>query len=121
MISFFSGIFTYDFSLGTDFTQSNKVPSQFRNLKKAMQRHELTLSHLKELDKRRDEQDVSQAVKNKLLRTAYMVFKHSFQHEHYELLVHLQTMNGVKLGGKNHSFHVVPKMRDAIHRYFLKQ
>ena len=60
----------------------------------------LTLSHLKEIDKRGDEQDVNQGFKDKLLKTAYMVLKHSIPHEHYERLVHLKTMNGVKLGGK---------------------
>ena len=55
----FLGIFTYDFSFGTDFTCSDKVPPKFQNLKKAIKRHQLILSHLTEFDKRGDEQDTS--------------------------------------------------------------
>ena len=52
---------------------------------------------MKEFDKRWDEQDVSQASKEKLPRTTYMVLKHSISHEYYERLVHL-AMKGLKLG-----------------------
>ena len=44
MKSFFVGIFIYDFSLGTDFTCSNKVPPQFQNLRKAIKTSYNTLS-----------------------------------------------------------------------------
>ena len=90
MSSLFSvDIFTYDF------TCSN-VLYQFQNLNKPIKRHQLILSHLKEFDKRLDEQDISQAAKEKLSRTTYMVLKHSISHEHYERLVHL-AMKGVRL------------------------
>ena len=71
MASFFVGIFTYDFSFGIDFICSFKVQPQFQNLKQVIKRHQLILSHLKEFDKRWDEQDVSQAAKKSPLELPY--------------------------------------------------
>ena len=52
---------------------------------------------MREFDKREDEQDVSQAAKKKLIRTAYMVLNYFIPHKHYERLVYL-SMKGLKLG-----------------------
>ena len=96
--TFFVGIFTYDFSFGINFTCSDKVPPQFQNFKKAINWHQLILSHLKEFDKRENEQDVSQAgTKSSLELPIWLSIISSHISMHYERLVHL-SIKGLKLG-----------------------
>ena len=88
------GVFKYDFSLGSSFARSEKVPMMFRNLKTAVQNHFSSKKHHEKSAAAQTNAAVLKGRFNKnvqiskrVLRTGYYVVKNSLSHASYEDLV----------------------------------
>lgn len=119
-----TGVFKYDFSLGTTFGLNNspfgkeKLPSAFKSLRVAVKNHFQGAHHAKNKKKRAEKEAqtesqtaVSKMTAMRVLRTGYYVLKRSLPHAAFEELVALQHVNGARMGTINHSAGLMPKLR----------
>ena len=116
------GVFKYDFSLGTSFSNDEVLPSMLKNLKVAVQNHFEGQKHKSNAEKREEVVRLTQGrfAKNQCIavratRTGYYVLKKSLAHAAYEELIFMQVQNGLNMGDINHSTAFMRRLRTQVH------
>ena len=115
------GVFHYDFSLGTSFSKSEKMPKAFTNLKILVKQHLSSKGHVRRAERATKKAVTSaereadaRSVATRVLREALKVVKFSQGHIHYELNVVSHHRNNVNMGDIGHSAAQMSRFRDAF-------
>lgn len=123
-----SGVYTYDFSLGSSFPFDEKLPRPFTNMRHAVLEHFTSGAHkanVKGAQEKEAAREVRAAkcrdVNFRVLRTAYSVLKHSEPQESFERQIVLQHRNGIDMGDIGHSKKTMSKARDSFSKTILEQ
>ncbi|PIK56945.1 hypothetical protein BSL78_06146 [Apostichopus japonicus] len=114
------GVFRYDVTLGTDFTNSNQ-PQGFRNFKKNVAKHQHTESHLKNVTLRAEENEAARKLKANnqsvgitLGKQAYRLHKYCRPYADFEVDLLLLSDAKVNVGNINHSWKFASELRPAF-------
>ena len=119
-----TGVFKYDFSLGSVFNNLDCLPQQFRNLRSRVRDHFSSDGHQKEEKSQenaailaRGRFNKNQCAAARCIRTGYYVLKNSLPFTSYEELVVLQSekKNGIYMGDLNHSEKYMATLRAQVH------
>ncbi len=115
-----NGVFRYDFTLGTDFTESTQ-PQEFRNLKKNIARHLETQTHITNLmvkeqitEELRKQQSKEQGVGVTVGKQAYRILKYGRPFTDFEVDMTLLSSAKVNVGNLNHSRKFASELRPAF-------
>lgn len=115
------GVFTYDVTDGTSFDTLQKLPVRFKSLRLHVTEHFVSARHRDtkkaHMDKEAKDKarvSVDSSAASRVLRTTYMVLKHSLGHTMFEDLIVLQHLNGADVGNINHSRMMMATARSAF-------
>ena len=123
-----TGVFGYDFSVGTRFESAEFLPPAFSRLKTSVKEHLKGREHQREKAARLSAAQTAEMraaaagkVNIRLGRTAYFVLKTSMPRERYEELIVLQHINGLDMGRTGHSSTQIARFRAATHEVLVEQ
>ena len=123
-----TGVFCYNFSVGTTFDKNDRLPQAFCRLKGSVKDHLKGQEHAKQKDAlitAADEANklltANKAVRMRLGRTAYLVLKTSMPRERYEDMIAIQFINGLDMGKTRHSGSQIPGFRVAAHEVLVEE
>ena len=116
-----SGMFAYDFSLGSVFATRSVLPPRFKSLRDTVAKHFRSEGHkaMKKSrcasDEREDARDeANNTAAARVIRTAYLILKKSLSQLLFEELIVLQHLNDAFVGNINHSRMMMDTARTAI-------
>lgn len=119
IISQFLGVFSYDFTLGEEF--QSIMPREFIHLRTSINKHQYTAIHTKSLTQSLNAAKLDTQIKKKVFRSGYFLLKNSLPYNLFPKLLHLQNVNGLQVGNKNHSPKFINNIRTDIRESCLKK
>lgn len=115
------GIFKYEFSLGSSFSDKEPLPSSFRALRRSIRSHFTGAKHHTAASKKKLADEIETGkfgkrhiVATRMIRTGYTLLKRSLPYTLFEDLVVMQHSNGTKVGNINHSRSLMPVLRSEF-------